>query len=132
MAARLTSTLLRTQSDPRLLVLAAQGSEPAFEALVERYRRPLQSYCRRMLLPAEAAEDVVQQAFLSTWQALRAGTEVREAKPWLYRVTHNAAVNALRRSGYDHAELHDALRGADAPEEDLERRTAVREALAGL
>ncbi|HEX8087080.1 MAG TPA: sigma-70 family RNA polymerase sigma factor [Solirubrobacteraceae bacterium] len=132
MAALIPSALLRTQTDKRLVALAADGSEPAFEALVERYRKPLQSYCRRMLLPAEAAEDVVQQAFLSTWQALRRGTEVRDARAWLYRVTHNAAVNALRRSGYDHDQLDDALHGAGAPEEDLERRIAIRRTLAGL
>ncbi len=132
MAARLSATLLRTQTDRRLVALASQGSEPAFEALVERYRKPLQSYCRRMLLPAEAAEDVVQQAFLSTWTALRRGTDVRDARAWLYRVTHNAAVNALTRSGYGHDQLDDALRGAGAPEEDLERRIAVRRTLAGL
>jgi RNA polymerase sigma factor (sigma-70 family) len=132
MAARLSCTLLRTQNDQRLVALAAQGSEPAFEALVERYRRPLHAYCRRLLLPAEAAEDVVQQAFLSTWQALQRGTDVRDARAWLYRVTHNAALNALKRSGYDHAELDEALHGAGAPDEDLERRIAVRRTLAGL
>ena len=37
--------------------------------------------------------------FAGEWSALRRGTEVRDAKAWLYRVTHNAAVNALKRSG---------------------------------
>ena len=132
MAARISATLLRTQPDGRLVALAADGSEPAFEALVDRYRRPLQTYCRRLLLPADVAEDVVQQALLSTWQALRGGTDIQDARAWLYRVTHNGAINALRRSGYRYEELDDALRGADAPDEDLERRTAVRQALAGL
>src|SRR5688572_15480305 len=98
MAARISATLLRTQNDQRLVALATHGSEQAFEALVERYRRPLQGYCRRLLLPAEAAEDVVQQAFLNTWQALQRGTEVRDLRAWLYRVTHNAALNSLRKS----------------------------------
>src|SRR5918992_774971 len=132
MAALISSTLLRTQNDQRLVALAADGSEPAFEALVERYRRPLHAYCRRLLLPAEAAEDVVQQAFLSTWTALRRGTEIQDARAWLYRVTHNAAINALKRSGYDHDQLDEALHGAGAPDEDLERRIAVRRTLAGL
>src|SRR3712207_4512415 len=132
MAARISATLLRTQTDRRLIALAAQGSEQAFEALVERYRRPLQAYCRRMLLPREAAEDVVQQAFLSTWTALWRGTEVRDARAWLYRVTHNAASNALKRAGYDHDQRDDALGGAGAPDEDLERRSAVRQTMAGL
>src|SRR3712207_5195998 len=132
MAARLSATLLRTQNDQRLLTLASQGSEPAFEALVERYRRPLQAYCRRLLLPAETAEDVVQQALLSTWQALQRRTGERDLRALLYRVTHNAAVNALKKAGYDPAELDDALHGAGAPDEDLERRIAIRRTLAGL
>ena len=132
MAARISATLLRTQPDRRLAALAADGSEPAFEALVDRYRRPLQAYCRRLLLPRETAEDVVQQALLSTWQALGRGTEIRDVRAWLYRVTHNAALNALRRTGYRFEELSEALSGDGAPDEDLERRTAVRQTLAGL
>ena len=132
MAARLSSALLRTQADRRLTTLAAGGSEPAFEALVDRYRRPLQAYCRRLLLDGATAEDVVQQAFLSTWQALRGGAEIDDVKPWLFRVVHNGAVNALRRSGYRHEELDEALSGSGAPDEDLERRIAVRRTLAGL
>lgn len=132
MAARLSATLLRTQTDRRLTALAASGSEPAFEALVDRYRRPLQAYCRRLLLDGATAEDVVQQAFLSTWQTLRSGTAIDDVRSWLYRVSHNGAINALKRSGYRHEELDDALSGAGAPEEDLERRIAVRRTLAGL
>ncbi len=124
--------LLATQSDTRLVELASAGHERAFEALVQRYRRPLLGYCRRLLLGEERAEDALQQGFLSAWLALRRGVQVREVKPWLYRIVHNAAVNVLRGTRYDHAQLSESLSGADAPEHDLERRIAVREALAGL
>jgi RNA polymerase sigma factor (sigma-70 family) len=123
--------LLLTQSDARLVALARAGHERAFEALVERYRRPLLGYCRRLLLPHERAEDALQQGLLQAWQALRDGAEVRDVKPWLYRIVHNAALN-MRRSGYDYAQLSETLSGAGAPPEDLNRRIAVREALAGL
>lgn len=124
--------LLLTQSDTRLVAFARAGHERAFEALVQRYRRPLHNYCRRLLLSNERAEDALQQALLQAWLALCAGTEVGEVKPWLYRIVHNAAVNALRVSGYDYCKLNESLSGADAPQEDLDRRIAVREALAGL
>ena len=124
--------LLLTQSDARLVELARAGHERAFEALVERYRRPLLGYCRRLLLPHERAEDALQQGLLQAWLALRDGTEVRDVKPWLYRIVHHAALNMLRRSGYNYAELSETLSGAGAPAEDLDRRIAVREALAGL
>jgi len=124
--------LLLTQSDARLVAFARSGHERAFEALVQRYRRPLHNYCRRLLLSDERAEDALQQALLQAWLALRAGTEVGDVRPWLYRIVHNAAVNALRVSGYDYCKLNESLSGADAPQEDLDRRIAVREALAGL
>lgn len=125
--------LLSTQSDTRLVELARAGHERAFEALVQRYRRALLGYCRRrLLLPNERAEDALQQGLLQAWLALREGTEVRDVKPWLYRIVHNAALNTLRGSGYNYAELSETLSGTNAPSEDLDRRIAVREALAGL
>src|SRR5947209_1643138 len=124
--------LLSTQSDSRLVELARQGHERAFEALVHRYRRALLGYCRRLLLTDERAEDALQHGLLRAWMALQSGTEVRDAKSWLYRIVHNSAINMLRESGYDYGELSETLSGAGAPEDDLDRRIAVREALAGL
>jgi len=124
--------LLLTQSDERLVGFARAGHERAFDALVRRYRRQLHGYCRRLLLSDERAEDALQQALLQAWLALRDGAEVQDVCAWLYRIVHNAAVNALRASGYDYSTLSESLSGADAPQADLDRRIAVREALAGL
>jgi RNA polymerase sigma factor (sigma-70 family) len=123
--------LLRTQTDDRLVLLAREGSEPAFAAIVERYRRPLlRMTCR--ILPESRAEDAVQQAFMAAWKALRRGDEVRELRPWLGRIARNTALNALRVPGYDAEELGDAVSGAPAPQEELERREVVLRTLAGL
>ena len=124
--------LLQTQSDARLVELARGGHERAFEALIQRYRKPLLSYCRRLLLGEARAEDALQQGLLQAWLALRDGSDVRDVKAWLYRIVHNAAISALRRSGYDYVELNESLHGDRAPESDIDRRIAVREALAGL
>ena len=132
MSPSLSRGLLHTQSDSRLVELAGQGHDPAFEVLVQRYRRQLFAYCRRLLLPDARAEDALQQALMQAWMALREGTEVRNAKTWLYRIVHNAAISALRRSGYDYVELDESLHGGTAHESDIDRRIAVREALAGL
>jgi RNA polymerase sigma factor (sigma-70 family) len=98
---------------------------------VERYRRPLHAHCRRML-PDARAEDVVQQAFLSAWTALERGDDVRELRAWLYRIAHNTALNNLKRAGYDYDELRESLEHDSSPEADLERRTVIRETLAGV
>jgi RNA polymerase sigma factor (sigma-70 family) len=126
-----TTVLLRTQTDERLVALARAGSERAFEAIVERYRRPLVRACRRVL-PEARAEDAVQQALMAAWAALQRGDEVRELRPWLYRIAHNTALNQLRVSGYDYDELHGLLDTGPAPEEELERRDVARRTLTGL
>ena len=102
-----SSVLLRTQSDERLVPLAAAGHERAFEAIVERYRGALLRAARRYL-PEARAEDALQQAYIAAWSALQRGDEVRDLRAWLYRIVHNTALNQLRVSGYDYAELEES------------------------
>jgi RNA polymerase sigma factor (sigma-70 family) len=126
----LSAPLLRTQSDGRLASLAARGHDRAFEAIVERYRRPLQRYLRRVLSEA-LAEDVLQATFVRAWQALRAGTEVRDLRPWLYRIAHNQALNALRAAAPPLSEGAQAL-PATSIESEFERREELRHTLEGI
>src|SRR6476646_2485447 len=101
----LSGALLRTQSDERLAGLAAGGHDRAFEVLVERYRRPLLRHVRRTLgaRAPDHAEDVVQAAFVNAWRSLRRGAEIRDVRPWLYRIATNGALNVLRRGDGDDA-----------------------------
>jgi RNA polymerase sigma factor (sigma-70 family) len=139
-----------TQStDQALLELVRHGDERAFEALVLRYRRPLRSYCTRLGVPAQGTEDVVQQALLEAWLALRSGAQVHAFKAWLYRIAHNIALDAIRetsraealacgeaaqavgtRSPTHEPGLHEALT-AVAALPLLQREAIVRTALAG-
>jgi RNA polymerase sigma factor (sigma-70 family) len=123
--------LLRTQSDARLVALARAGHDRAFEAIVERYRRPLLRACRR-ILPEARAEDALQQALMAAWTALRRGDEVQDLRPWLYRIVRNTALNQLRVAGYDLDELVETLAAAQHPEEEVERRLLVRQTLAAV
>jgi RNA polymerase sigma-70 factor, ECF subfamily len=124
--------VLRTQPDGKLVTLARAGSEPAFEAIVHRYRRPLLGYCRRLRLSDNRSEDVVQQAFLSAWTSLRGGTEVRELRPWLYRITHNQVATTLRGQGSELAPLGDASLAVAGAEDAYERQARLQDTLAAL
>jgi RNA polymerase sigma factor (sigma-70 family) len=124
-------SVLRTQSDERLVALARGGSEAAFQAIVERYRRPLQRACRRVLSESRA-EDAVQQAFMSAWMALERGDEVLNLRGWLLMIARNTSLNALRVPGFEYSELRESLDAGAAPQEELERREVMRQTLAGL
>ena len=130
MSPGIPTRLLATQSDERLLALVREGHERAFEALVHRYRRPLLSYCRRLSIPEARVEDVLQQALLKIWIALRGGSEVRDLKAWMYRVVHNTAINSVRDAVHDRERLADPTLRLGVGQADLERGLVMREALA--
>jgi RNA polymerase sigma factor (sigma-70 family) len=94
-----SDALLRAQTDERLVALARDGHERAFVAIVERYRRPLLAFTRRVV-PDARAEDVLQQAFLNAWAALGRDAEVRHLRGWLHQIVRNAAL-AARAPGED-------------------------------
>ncbi len=121
-------------SDGRLVDGVARGEPRAFDAIVLRYSGELLRYARRLGLGEQAAEDVLQQSLLKAWISLDTGTRVRALRPWLYRIVHNNAVNAVTRqrevpSEVD-VELHKDLSDGDAAH--LDRVLDVRAALADV
>jgi RNA polymerase sigma factor (sigma-70 family) len=132
MSPRVSIRLLPAQSDGRLVELAGRGHERAFETLVQRYRRPLLRYCRRMGLSDARAEDVLQHSLTKAWLALSEGKEVRELRPWLYRIVHNDAVNSVLRAPAEHDELTDMSALAPSLERVEEGRREAHEALANV
>ena len=88
----------------------------AFERLLGELRPKLHRYGARMTGSVIDGEDVVQEAIL---KALEAFGEEQVANPegWLFRITHNAALDHLRRR--DVAEQHPApeLIGSEAVSE---------------
>ncbi len=123
--------VLATQADTRLVDLVRAGYEPAFETIVARYRSALLRYVERFL-PRERAEDAVQQSFVNAYEAMLRSRSELNVRPWLYRIAHNAALNALRDQALRHSELPEAIDAAERPDEALERATGLREVLAAV
>jgi RNA polymerase sigma factor (sigma-70 family) len=107
------------------------GNETAFDAIVNRYRRGLLRYVAQVL-PDGRAEDVVQQTFVNAFRAMQSDDTELRLRPWLYRIAHNLAINALRDRGRVAEELHEDIDGVEPPEHVLERQQGLREVLAAL
>lgn len=117
--------VLSTQPDGRLVALAREGSAGAFEEIVRRYRSALLRYSRGIV--EEGAEDAVQHAFLNAHRALRRGDDLVDLRPWLYRLTHNAAVDVRRRQGPETSPLNPQVDGVEQPHDALMKREALGE-----
>jgi RNA polymerase sigma factor (sigma-70 family) len=110
----LARAVLRTQSDDRLVALARDGKEAAFEEIVRRYRPALVAFAAAYGPPD--AEDVVQESLVRSWDALRESTGEMHLKAWLYTIVRNRALNA-RRDSRPHEELTDEVDGVPQPPE---------------
>jgi RNA polymerase sigma factor (sigma-70 family) len=80
-----------------LIALVRRGHHGAFEAMVQRYQPRLLAFCRHMLGSQEDAEDVLQEVFAASFNAICADDRPINARPWLYRIARNRCLNHLRR-----------------------------------
>lgn len=87
------------ESDEVLLRSIQTGSHPAFTALVKRHHLRFYALAWSLLRQREAAEDVVQHAFLMLWEKPDSWKEGKGAKftTWFYRVVFNRALDQKRR-----------------------------------
>ncbi|QUD88172.1 sigma-70 family RNA polymerase sigma factor [Phenylobacterium montanum] len=105
----------------------------AVERLMTELRPRLHRYCARMVGSAFDGEDVVQDALAKAAEALPSAGPIARPESWLFRIAHNAALDALRKRkrqavvwpGEEMAEIADATALADA-------RVAATASLAAL
>jgi RNA polymerase sigma factor (sigma-70 family) len=130
---RLLGPALRTQPDRRLVALARDGSEPAQEEIVRRYRAALVRYAGS-IVGAAAAEDVVQDALTKGVAALGRVNDPDDLRlrPWLYAIVRNTALNHRRDAGPATEQLDENYDGVEQPPQALERRESVRSLFGGL
>src|SRR5215203_2372708 len=128
------SPLLRLQSDEKLIALIRRGHHGAFEALVQRYQPRLLAFCRHMLGSREDAEDVLQEVFAASFNAICADDRPINARPWLYRIARNRCLNHLRRpqpSGQDSMDIFERDGGATTAD-TVHRREEFRQIVADV
>jgi RNA polymerase sigma-70 factor, ECF subfamily len=85
-------------TEARLVAQALAGSQSAFEQIVRRYQRPVITLIARMVGDVSTAEDLAQETFVKAFRNLAAFDTTRRLSSWLFRIAHNTALDALRRS----------------------------------
>ncbi|HWC27871.1 MAG TPA: sigma-70 family RNA polymerase sigma factor [Solirubrobacteraceae bacterium] len=113
-------TELRELADEELMQLVRRGGADAFEVVYERHSSAAFSLAYRMCGTRAAAEDVVQESFLSLWRSGARYDRTRgSVRTWMLGIVHNRAIDSLRRSI-----VHDRRRASD---EGIEERFEARE-----
>jgi RNA polymerase sigma-70 factor (ECF subfamily) len=111
---------LRSLADEDLMQLVRGGNGQAFALVYDRHSGVAFSLAYRMVGSRSAAEDVVQEAFLSIWRSGARYDRARgSVRTWVLGIVHHRAIDGLRR-----ASVHSRRRASD---EGIEERFEARE-----
>lgn len=88
---------LAPDNEKELLQEVAAGSEQAFAALFNAYRKKLYTNIFRLTESRQAAEDTVHEVFLKVWLNRASLTSVDNFGAYLGRMARNHAISGFRR-----------------------------------
>ncbi len=128
-------------ADEDLIVMTDGGDTQALAALYDRHGRVAYSLAYRMMGERQAAEDLVQEAFLKVWRA--AGSyrvEKASVRTWILSIVNNRGIDMLRSSASRRRtqDRVEAQTPSSQPSEAFSetwrnsQRVQIREALRGL
>jgi RNA polymerase sigma-70 factor (ECF subfamily) len=86
-------------ADGQLLDLYKNGSEEAFEELVNRHKDRVYTTIYLIVKDRYRAEDLMQETFIKAIKTIKKGKYNEEGKflPWLLRIAHNLGIDNFRR-----------------------------------
>jgi RNA polymerase sigma-70 factor, ECF subfamily len=86
-------------ADEDLISLVQTKDAEAFAVLYDRHGRAAYSLAYRMMGERQAAEDLVQEAFLKLWRSARSYRPERgSVRTWLLSIVHNQGIDQIRSS----------------------------------
>jgi RNA polymerase sigma-70 factor (ECF subfamily) len=84
-------------ADEDLISLVGGSDAEAFATLYDRHGRAAYSLSYRMMGEKQAAEDLVQDAFLKVWRGAGSyRTERGSVRTWILSIVHNRGIDQLR------------------------------------
>ena len=121
--------------DTELVAAIRDGSERAFNILIDRHQQAVRAFLRRVMGSAAEADDLAQDTFLAAWTQIRSFRGETSVRSWLHGIAWRKAKAAQRSWG--RRRLRDVLhREQMSPPEStgtpIEDRLAVRQALLAL
>lgn len=91
--------------DASLAVLAREGDQAAFGAMMRRHKGWLYQFIRRYVADRDDAYDVLQESFVAAWKALARFDPERPFEAWLRRIALNKCRDRARRNAVKRAAL---------------------------
>jgi RNA polymerase sigma-70 factor, ECF subfamily len=115
-------------ADEELVSLVRDQDQELYRYLIDRYQAKLLRYAV-YLTDDDRAADVVQEAFIKAFVNLQSFNTKKKFSSWLYRITHNEAMNILNHHKQEVSILQDVDFASEIDlEDDLIKKELVSRA----
>jgi RNA polymerase sigma-70 factor (ECF subfamily) len=123
--------------DNQLMVEFQRGDESAFALLLERHRKRVLNTAYHFLGDRDSAQDVAQEVFVKVYTSGKAYRPDAAFTTWLYRITANACLDAIRKRKRSRLDVPDTLPEcvldpAASPEEQAHASELARQVNAAI
>lgn len=108
-----------------LLQRVANGDQQAFTILFEHYYHALGNHLFRLTRSREMAEEVVQDVFLKIWISREVLTDIRDFKSYVFIISKNHALNAVKKAMREQEKFAAYRAGADLSQDEPEETRMI-------
>lgn len=84
-------------NERELLALVADGDQQAFAKIFDHYRPNIYTTVLRLIGDEQVAEEILLDVFLKVWLKQKELAFVNNFGGWLYTISENATLNAIRK-----------------------------------
>lgn len=85
------------EDDATLLAAVCDGSDLAFNRLIDRHQQAIRTFLRGVSAGPEDADDIAQETFLAVWRHARQYKAGGSVKAWMFSIAWRKARDAQRR-----------------------------------
>lgn len=113
-------TFTYTDEQQELILRCLKNDQTAFEQLYRAYNKAMYHVCLRMLNNTQEAEDVLQESFITAFNAIHTYSSKSSFGAWLKRIVINKCIDVLRKRRVNFISLgeEDYLEEGAHPEEE--------------
>ncbi|MDD4409118.1 MAG: RNA polymerase sigma factor [Candidatus Pacebacteria bacterium] len=89
---------IKNLSDEEIVLEITNKDPELYVEIIRRYRDKLSHYLRKFISNPDEIEDVLQVVFIKAYKNLNGFDPRRKFSSWVYRITHNEAINHLKKN----------------------------------
>jgi RNA polymerase sigma-70 factor (ECF subfamily) len=123
------------EDDEILLDAVCNGSDRAFNTLIDRHQQAVRTFLRGLIANDSDADDIAQETFLAAWTQAKSFRGQGTVRSWLFSIAWRKAKGGQRqwfRTARRDTAYHESFLRDEVSESPTEARILVRQALMSL